>query len=429
MFDKAFINGNVWIDEEFKKVNVYVNQDKIVEISNNLLDASEIIDVNSSLVLPGLIDPHVHFNLDLGYIHSRDGFLSGSRQAAYGGISAYIDFLEPVDNPEDLEKAFYKRSKEVNSSYVDYFFHATIKNPQCDLEVFVKKMLSLNIHSLKLFTTYSDSNRRTYDYQIVELLKLSEKYKFLLLAHIEDDELINLDPTYRFNDLLKSRPSLSEEKEALKLAGFVKEYGGYLYMVHLSSGTTLEKLKAAFPELINKKFFIESCPHYFTFTNEAVNTNEGYLYTLAPPLRTKEEQIKLKKSFKDIYAIGTDHCAFNKDDKSDRLLKDMPLGIGGIEYSFDMMYHFFKEEVISKMSKNIVTLYPKLKGYGDIQINNYANLFVYQLKDTLIKDCHGDTDYSVYTNLQKSGELIHSLLRGKFIIKDKLIQKAFGKEL
>ncbi len=163
LFDLRIINGLVYIDGDFQKTNVYINQEQIIKISTELLDAKESLNVSNSLVMPALIDPHVHFNLDLGKIHSRDDFLSGSIQAAYGGITTIIDFLEPVDNPEALEAAYNKRMLDAEKTAVDYFFHATIKNPNCNLEDFVLKMKELGIKSLKLFTTYSDSNRRWCD--------------------------------------------------------------------------------------------------------------------------------------------------------------------------------------------------------------------------------------------------------------------------
>ncbi len=429
MYDLAIVNGKVWIDDDFVSTNVYLQGDKIAKITDEYLNAHESLDVHNDFVMPGLIDPHVHFDLDLGSIHSRDDFLSGSRQAVYGGITTYIDFLDPVDNPDDLELAYKKRKQDVEKSYVDYFFHATIKNPQCDLEDFVKKMLSLNMRSLKVFTTYSDSNRRTYDKDIIELLKLSEQYKFLLLVHIENDELINLNSKFLYKELLKSRPSLAEEKEALKLAGYVREFGGYLYMVHLSSGKTLEKLKNQFADIMNKKFFIESCPQYFLFTNDFLEKEDGYLYTLAPPLRTREERKSLRNQFKDIYSIGTDHCSFNKADKINLPLFKMPLGIGGIEFSFDMMYGLFGQEVINKMSKNISKLYEKLSQQGRIIEGNLGNLVVYHLEDSVIESHHGKTDHCLYLGRKRNGYFVHSLLRGRYILKDRKLLEPIGKEL
>lgn len=429
MFDKRIINGNVYISNSLVKTNVYINGEFIVQIEETLMPAQVTIDAKGALVLPGLIDPHVHFNLDLGKTHSKDNFYYGTLQAAYGGITTVIDFLDPVDNPEDLEKAYYKRLNEAKDSVVDFMFHATIKNPKCDLEKFVLKMQDLGISSLKLFTTYSESLRRTYDAEIIELLKLSEKYKFLILAHIEHDSDIDLNPGFRYNNLLQSRPTVAETKEALKLATYVEKYGGYLYMVHLSSGNTIVKLKEEKADILNRRFFVESCPHYFLFSNDCLERDDGYLYTLAPPLRTRKEAELLRQNFSDVFCIGTDHCAFMKSDKHNKYLKDIPLGIGGIEYSFDMMYELFGIEVIDKMSKNIATLYPKFNNLGEIKIGNKANIFIYDLFDNFVDEHHGFTDYTVYENLKRKGRVIHTINRGAIIIKDKVFVTGNGRKV
>ncbi len=428
MYDKAIINGRVYLKQEIINTNIYIDGEKIVKISKEIFPAEDTVNVHNALVFPALIDPHVHFYLDLGFIHSRDDFLAGTIQAAYGGITTIIDFLDPVDNPMDLETAYYKRLEEAKNSVIDYTFHATIKNPQCDLEEFVLKMKELGITSLKLFTTYSDSGRRTYDEQIIELLKLSEKYKFLLMAHIENDDLININENYTYKDLSKSRPTRAETSEALKLAGYVKEYGGYLYMVHLSSGQTLTKLKENYPDILNRKFFVESCPQYFILTNDYFERDDGYLYTLAPPVRKREERKILKENIDDVFTIGTDHCAFLIDDKEKRLLKDIPLGIGGIEFSFDLMYDLFQDKVIDKMSYHPARLF-KLEKRGEIKEGNYANLFVYELTDNLIDEFHGFTDYSVYKGMKRKGRVIHTLNRGKFVIRHLNLNNPNGKKI
>lgn len=429
MYDLLIKNGRIWYQGEFKQRNIYINDDRFELITQKDFEAKEVIDAKDGLVLPGLIDPHVHFDLDLGHIHSKDDFYHGSKQAAYGGKSVYIDFLDPVDHFNDLEAAYIQRKKQVDVSYTDYLFHATIKNPQCDLELFVKKMLSLNIYSLKCFTTYSESGRRTNDNDIIELLKLSKKYRFLLLVHIEDDQLILRDVNASYQDLLKSRPSLAEYRQTLKLAQYVRDYGGYLYMVHLSSGKTLDMLVNQFGDILNQNFFVESCPHYFLFNHQFVNGRKGFLYTMAPPLRTKEEQLILRELFPYVFSIGTDHCAFNRIDKNQYFLKDTPLGIGGIEHSFDVLYALFGPAIIPKMSSHIVGLFPQLKGYGEIKEGYFANLIIYQEGHHQITHHHGKTDYDLYRDMDKLTDLTHHLIRGSWVIKDRELLNPQGREV
>lgn len=415
MYDLAIINGKVFRNQKFEQVNIYVKNEKIEKITSEILESSHTIDANNLEVLPGVIDPHVHFELDLGWIKSVDDFYYGSEAAIYGGVTSIIDFLEPVDNEIDLERVYYERLEQAKKSMVDYTFHATIKNPKCDLEVFVKKMMSLGMYTLKLFTTYSDSNRRTYDQEIYELLKLSNKYHFLLLAHIENDEMINLDKTYDFHDLPISRPRLSETTEALKIASFVRETKGYLYMVHLSSGKTLDALIESYQDILHTHFFVESCPQYFTFTEDKLYSKTGYLYTFAPPLRPKEDLERLFKNIKDVDTIGTDHCAFMKKDKIKEHLHQTPLGIGGIEFSLPMMRKHLGDDVIYKMTERVAHL-QGLKHKGKIEVGYDADLVINYPVEHIVKEHHGYADYTVYQNMKVYGKPLIVMIRGHLVL-------------
>ncbi len=425
-YDKAIKHGRVFVDGHFIHTNVYIKQGKIKTLSTKDCDAHETCDAQGMDVLPGLIDPHVHFELDLGFIQSVDDFYHGSVAGAYGGITSFIDFLDPVDTNEGLIEAFNRRKKRAENSLLDYTFHATFKNPKDDLETMVKTMLSLGIKTLKVFTTYSDSDRRTYDEDIIQLLTLSAKYHFVLLVHVENDDLITLDDAFKVKDLPISRPTESETNEALKLAGYVNQFGGSLYMVHTSSGNTLEALKKRYSNILNKNFFIESCPQYFTFNRDKLTQDDGYLYTFAPPLRDEEERRKLFQYEHMIDTFGTDHCAFMRQDKKQDLLRAIPLGIGGIEHSFSVMRHHLGDSVIPRMSERVAEIH-QLAYKGRIQENYDADLAVFKpRKNHVITENHARSDYSVYTNCLSAGEVMHTMVRGEWVLKDRQIYHRQG---
>lgn len=418
MLDLLIKNGEAYIDHHFIKTNIGISREKISYIGNEEPDAKECYDASNKKIIPGLIDPHVHFELWCGTVTSRDDFYSGGKSAALGGVTTIIDFLDPSRNAEELEKSFNKRLELAKKCPVDYHFHACIREPNGDLEEYVLKMKELGINTIKLFTTYSETHRRTNDKDIIELLRLSKKYDFVVTAHIEKDEMINRDPTLKCTDISEARNSECETSEALKLCKYAVETDGHLYMVHCSSGYTLKKIIEQFGESLNKNIFIESCPQYFALNKDLLKGEKGYLYTFAPPLRSEEERRLMCVNFSHVFAIGTDHCSFTSEDKKTHpLLAGHPLGIGGIEHSYIVLHKMFGDEVIDKMSKNTAIL-EKFTDKTGIKVGNLADLAIVENTDGVVKKPHGNVDYSIYENLPTDQRITDTLLRGKFIVKN-----------
>ena len=429
MNDLLIKNGLVFLKGKWVKINLAVLGEKISYIGNDEVEAKEILDAQGLKVLPGLIDPHVHFELNCGGTTSCDDFYTGSVCAAYGGVTTIIDFLDPTRNAEELEKSYYERIALAKKSLVDYHMHACIREPNGDLEEYVKTVVKLGMRTIKLFTTYSDTHRRTYDKDIIELLRLSKKYNVMIEAHIENDDLIDLRDEYTFKDLPVSRPSLSETSEALKLAKYVRETGGNFYMVHCSSGETLKALKEQFSDILGKNFFVESCPQYFVFNNSVFERDDGQLFTFAPPLRSERERQLLTAYYQEVNTIGTDHCAFMKKEKNYPTLKGFPLGVGGVEHSFSIMYRRFGDEIINKMSKNTGIL-QDFPTKGELEVGKDADISIFQeIDDYFEKENHGTCDYSIYDGIIGAGEFKHVLVRGKFVLKDRKIIPHEGKEI
>lgn len=419
MYDLALLHGNVFLNMQFQKTNIYIKDGVIALIDEEVFDATEQYDCEGKHVIPGIIDPHTHMELDLGHITSKDDFFTGTKAAAFGGVTTIIDFLDPVNNVKDLEESFIKRSNQAKKSVIDYKFHACLKNPQNEVENIVNALPLFGLDTVKIFTTYSDSDRRTYDEEIKQLLTLSKDHNFMVTAHIENDELISNNSKDSYQKLVENRSTFSEISEALKLASFVKKTGGYLYMVHLSSGETLDQLKLRYRDILNTHFMIESCPHYFLWNKQEVLSDEGYKYTMAPPLRSELERKKLQSLFKHVMTIGTDHCPFNLEDKNQKLLKDMPLGIGGIEESFRVMYTMFGDKAIPKMTENVAKVHKLYPQKGVIAVGSDADFCIFELSNARIDSFHSVADYSAYEGIHVNTEIISTISRGNFVVKEK----------
>lgn len=417
MYDLGIIHGEVYLEGVCKKTNLYINHDHIVAINDVVLPCKEVYDAEGKIVMPGLIDPHVHFALNIGKYTSVDDFYSGSITAAYGGITTFIDFLDPVSKGEDLEAALATRSRLAKRSMIDYMFHATVMNPVGEVDNIVKAMHRLRLNSVKLFTTYSDSNRRTYNQEIKELLDGSEG-RYVVLAHAEKDDLIDIRSDDVVKDLPRSRPERAETEEALNLARMVEDSNGRLYMVHVSSGRTVEALKSCYDDLLGERFFLETCPHYLYLNDQCFQGEKAEGFAMAPPLRDQLSVEKLRSQVDDIHSVGTDHCPFNFVDKKDKLLKDMPMGIGGVEHSFALMYSLWGDKAIEKMSTNPAKIFGLYPQKGSLQLGTDADIAIFDPSvERQLKKGHSNCDFSAFEGLEVKGQVESTLCKGQFVIK------------
>ena len=418
MIDLLLTNGFAYIDGRYQEVNIGISGDKISYIGKGKPFAMHEMDVHHNRILPGLIDPHVHFALYCGTVTSVDDFYYGSRSAIYGGITTIVDFLDPSRNAKELEKTFKERMKQAKNCNVDYHFHACLREPNGDLEQYVLKMKELGINTVKIFTTYSETHRRTYDEDIIKLLKLSRKHKFVVCAHIERDNLIKHNKNFTYKDLPNARNTDAEVTEAMKLCRFAVKTRGHLYMVHCSSGRTLDSIVNTYGKYLGKYIYVESCPQYFMFNKNVIKKDDGCLYTFAPPLRSEYERKLLCKNFKYISSIGTDHCSFNKADKeSHPALEGHPLGVGGVESALLTMYEMFGSDVIDKMCKNTAKI-QRFKYKNGIKVKNYADLVIISSDHQIVGKPHGKADYSIYEGMQLSNTIYATIVGGQLVMKE-----------
>lgn len=423
MFDLGIVNGNIYLEGKWIEGNLYIHNQKIAAISQSFLPCKEEYDAKERIVMPGLIDAHVHFALTVGKYTSKDDFYTGSKAAAYGGITTYIDFLDPARNIQEIEKAFALRRALAKDSVVDYGFHSTIAQPEEEPAKMLKAMKHFGIPTVKLFTTYSSSQRRTYDDYIDRLLQVSKALSTRVLVHAENEELLQEGVHLRVKDHAKARPALSEISEVLKLAEITRYREGLLYIVHTNCGTTVERVKELYPELLHSSLILESCPHYFTMTSSLYETEKGYLYTMTPPLRSEEERRKLCENIDGIDVIATDHCPFTKKEKQRDFVAQIPMGIGGISYSFFSMYKLFGEKIIDKFTLQPAKIHGLYPQKGSLMPGADADVIVF---DPHITWTASREEEAAYTGIGMQGKVCCTLSRGNFVVKDGVFLGAQG---
>ncbi len=411
MYDFGIVGGELYLDGTFQRQNLYVQGEQIAEITAEERTCHNMIDAHGLKVLPGFIDPHVHFALGVGANVSKDNFEEASKEAALGGVTTYIDFLDPVKRASQIEEEFEKRMDLAKKSVVDYAFHTTIANPKEDASNIFRESLQVGINSVKLFTTYADTDRRTYEDYIYQLLAASKDWKCRVIVHAEKDDLIDHGKEILVEDHEKSRPVACEFEEVMELAQMAKETGGNLYIVHTNCGSTVVAIKHEYgSQLAHGNIVLESCPHYFLVNSDALSGPDGYKFTMTPPIRPEKERVLMVENIDAITTIGTDHCPYTKEQKNHRYTSEIPMGIGGIRYSFLGMYSLFGFHIVDQFTSGPARIYG-LKQKGALSVGKDADVVLFNEKETTIVD----DEMSIYFGTEFQGRIDCVINRGQIV--------------
>ncbi len=323
-----------------------------------------------------------------------------------------------------FDEAFHNRMELAKLSVTDYGFHTTIANPSDRAETIIQAGLGVGISSVKLFTTYSNTDRRTYDDYIDSLLKVSRELKCRIVIHAENDHMVSSDKNILIKDHEKSRPVISERTEILKLAEIAKDRDGLLYIVHVSAGSSVELLAQNYrTELKNKNIILESCPHYFLFNSESYEKENGYLYTMTPPLREERERLLIRKYIDDFTVIGTDNCPFDLSLKKASYTSQIPMGIGGIRYSFVNMFTEFGPSIIAKFTDGPAKAYGMYPDKGTLIPGADGDIVIF---DDKLEDVIKDSE-SIYHEKKIKGKILDVFLRGRQIVQNGTFLSGQGK--
>lgn len=445
-------NANIVTDKENYISDVYIADGIIKKIEKNIeIPNIKTVDIEGKYLIPGGIDVHTHFNIDVGIAKSVDDFYTGTVAAACGGTTTIIDHMgfgpKGCSLHHQLKK--YHEFAEKNA-VIDYSFHGVIQHIDNDILNEIDSMISDGIASFKGYMTYD------YKLSDKDMLKLSYKLSSsggLLTVHPENNDIIDylkdkfaseekLSPKYHG----ESRPARCEGEAVNRMADITSVTGCPLYIVHLSCEEGLNHIKEAKDK--GQKIFAETCPQYLVLDEKCYSLpeNEGLKYICSPPIRDKHHQEKLWEGIREGYiqTVATDHCSFSfseqkmmgKDD-----FRKCPNGLPGVETRVALMFSEGVSkgridinkfvEVVSTNPAKLFGIYPQK---GCIAVGSDADLVVIdpKLKKKIIKEeLHENTDYTPFENIEVTGYPVMTISRGEIIVKNNefIGQKGRGKFL
>ena len=354
-------NGLIGTAEQTFVGDILTTGKKIAAVGQNLRapeSPTKVIDASGLLVMPGGVDPHVHFELPVGGgIVSSDDFASGTAAALAGGTTTIIDFVTPEPG-QSLIDALHERKKQAAKAVCDYGLHISVTEWREDIKELKACVEDEGVSSVKIYLAYKESIGLE-DSEVISVMDAAARLNMPVMAHCEHGDLVAWlrrkfiaegKTAPKFHAL--SRPA-SFEAEAVSRALLMAETTGCsLYIVHISTADAVAALRAARERGVSA--FGETCPHYLLLDESEYErpSRESVAYVMSPPLRPKSHQQPLWEALAGgaLQSVATDHCPFTLQEKLagvDDFTK-IPNGAAGVEHRLSLLYTYgVKENKIS----------------------------------------------------------------------------------
>jgi dihydroorotase len=309
-------------------LDILVENSKISKVAKDIRNgADKVIDAASKIVMPGLVDMHVHLR-EPGR-EDKETIASGSRAALKGGVTSLLampNTSPAIDCLESLEllKNIIKKTAQVN-----VFVSAAITKGRLGKEL-------TDIARLKKQggVAITDDGFSVDDHKLfLEALKIAGKNKILVICHSEDKSLsakgvVNLGLTSTRMGL-RGISQESEYKRVARDIELAEKVKTAVHIAHVSCQESVEIIAKAKKKGV--KATAETCPHYFSLSDEAALGYDTNM-KMNPPLRSKDDVSAIRQGLKDgiIDAIASDHAPHTENEK-DIEFERAEFGVIGLE--------------------------------------------------------------------------------------------------
>ncbi len=422
------------------------------ELSREVLTAlaarhgCEMVEGRARWLVPGGIDPHVHFALPVAGTVTVDDFASGSRAALAGGTTSIIDFVTPARD-EPLPAAFATRLSEAESAACDYALHASVTGWRDEIpEELATCVERFGARSVKVYLAYLETIGLEGN-DLVAALAAAANLDLTVLMHCEDGARIvqrqrallaagKCDPVAHAH----SRPpqdEVSAVEAALLLAA---RTGCRPYVVHVSTAGALHAIAAA--RAAGQEVLAETCPQYlWRDEREYVAPFErAAAAVMSPPLRPRTDRDALRGAVAAgaFDVVATDHCSFSREQKTrgrDDFTR-IPGGVAGVQHRLALLHTLLASEggadpnawvrLTSRRPAQVFGHYPRK---GCLRPGSDADLVLWDPGAVSTISASSDeqaADQSLYEGQSVRGRADHVWLRGRRVVRDAVVTAVAG---
>ena len=444
-------NGTIVLEQTVSKQDLLIRGEKVTAVGDlSGMQADHVVDATGQLVLPGGVDTHVHFNDVFMNTISVHDYYTGTLAAVYGGTTSIIDFSNQAPGATLMSTIDTKREEAAGLALIDWGVHPVITQPTAATLAEIQDVVAAGSPTIKCYMTYRDEGLMIEPPDLRNILAGLRDAGGMLLVHAEDNDLIEASiPKFLEAGLTsaiyhaESKPIQVENKAISDCIEMVREVGGRLFIVHLTTSEGVDMVGKARGEGLD--IIAETCTHYLVFTDEMLRRDDGIKWICSPPLRDQAAQNALWEGLVNgrLTQVTSDDAAYSWE--ATQYGKDRfdlcPNGMGGIEPRFHLLYS-------EGVAKGRISL-PK---FVDIVATNPAKTFgLYPQKGHLLPgadadivlfdpnatwtmgqaNSHSCNDWHAYEGIEITGKIRQVYSRGELIIDGEkcLAQKGRGRYL
>lgn len=444
-FDLVLKNAHMALPGgELQRGTIGVKDGRIAVIGDAsvTLSGTEEIDCQGLWVLPGVVDPHVHF--DFG--NPETDFQTESRAAALGGTTSILSF----HRSKDLRESFpVVKGRAETQSCIDFGLHFGLTS-QFHVETLAEVARQSGVSSFKLYLMYKGAAGAAKGFTEIDdallytaLREIAAIPGGVMGVHCENVEVIPaLRPALKAaqrNDLKawnEQSPGFLEAENVFRVCYFAAQTNTPVNIVHMSSAESLEivRQQRQLPKRRNgPPIFVETCPHYLVMNDE---WPAGIIAKVNPPVRSDADREALWEGIRDgsVNTVGSDHVARKRETK-DKDIWGASAGFPGTGLLLPLMlsegYHrrnISLQRIVELTASNAAKIY-NMPAKGSISVGKDADLLIVDPELERVVDhqqSESYSDYSPYQGMKVKGWPVRTLLRGRTVMLDGRITDEAG---
>lgn len=331
------------------EADVLIKGQFIEQIGRDISDGSaQVIDVEGSFLLPGLIDDQVHFR-EPGLTHKGD-IESESRAAIAGGITSFMEQPNTVPQTTTRELLEEKFSRAAATSFANYSFKFGGTNTNLEE---IKRLDPRCCSGIKLFLGSSTGNMLIDDERVLE--QIFNSTSLVISAHCEDETTIRNNMA-RYQEMygdaipMADHPKIRSAEacylSSSRAVALARSTGARLHVFHVSTAIETDLFRNDIP-LAEKKITAEACLHHLWFS-DADYAEKGSFIKWNPAVKTAQDRDKLWEAVLDnrIDVLATDHAPHTLEEKNQPYTKS-PSGGPLVQHFLPALMEKYREGIIS----------------------------------------------------------------------------------